>query len=169
MEDAYRPEAWRDLYVMLGGSAAALSGLLFVAISIHLDRILRVPYLRVFARNSMIALIMALIRASLILVPQSAFLLAIELLLTVAFGLALVTNALLHQFRDAPLARKLPVITIVFCDLLMMAGAASLIVQTGGGMYVVTVAYLIFLCLIVARAWALLIGIYQHEDRPKVP
>jgi hypothetical protein len=51
----------------------------------------------------------------------------------------------------------------------MMAGAASLIVQTGGGMYVVTVAYLIFLCLIVARAWALLIGIYQHEDRPKVP
>lgn len=32
--------AWRDFYLMAGGSIAALTGLLFVAMSIHLDQIL---------------------------------------------------------------------------------------------------------------------------------
>lgn len=34
MTSAYSPEAWHELYIMLGGSLAALAGLLFVAMSI---------------------------------------------------------------------------------------------------------------------------------------
>ena len=33
------PESWRDLYLMLGTSSAALVGLLFVATSLHLAEI----------------------------------------------------------------------------------------------------------------------------------
>ena len=39
MEGFHELEAWRDLYVMLGTSAAALIGLLFVATSLHLTEI----------------------------------------------------------------------------------------------------------------------------------
>ena len=39
MENAHLPEAWRDLYVMLGTSSAALIGLLYVVTSLHLDEI----------------------------------------------------------------------------------------------------------------------------------
>ena len=35
--------AWHDLYVMLGSSTAALIGLLFVAVSIHLGEALHPP------------------------------------------------------------------------------------------------------------------------------
>ncbi|MGB8383945.1 MAG: hypothetical protein WCG47_22315 [Dermatophilaceae bacterium] len=37
---AYDAEAWHELYVMVGGAAGALAGLLFVAVSINLDRII---------------------------------------------------------------------------------------------------------------------------------
>lgn len=37
---AYDLEVWHELYVMVGGAAGALAGLLFVAVSINLDRII---------------------------------------------------------------------------------------------------------------------------------
>ena len=48
---AYQPEQWRDLYVMLGTSAAALIGLLFVATSLHLDDVVRNPVYHTRAYN----------------------------------------------------------------------------------------------------------------------
>ncbi|SNS82262.1 hypothetical protein SAMN04488107_3903 [Geodermatophilus saharensis] len=43
--DAHRPEAWHDLAVAAVGATAALTGLLFVAVSTNLDRILAFPTL----------------------------------------------------------------------------------------------------------------------------
>jgi hypothetical protein len=37
----YEPEQWRDFFVMVGGAAAVLSGLVFVALSLNLGVILR--------------------------------------------------------------------------------------------------------------------------------
>jgi hypothetical protein len=38
--DAYRPEQWRDFLVMVGGAAAALTGLVFVALSLNLGALM---------------------------------------------------------------------------------------------------------------------------------
>jgi hypothetical protein len=46
MGKAYQPELWRDLYVMLGTSSAALIGLLFIVTSLHLNEIANNPVLR---------------------------------------------------------------------------------------------------------------------------
>lgn len=35
----YNPELWRDIFVMVGGGAAALSGLVFVAMSLNLESV----------------------------------------------------------------------------------------------------------------------------------
>ena len=40
LSTAYDAEMWHELYVMVGGAAGALAGLLFVAVSINLDRII---------------------------------------------------------------------------------------------------------------------------------
>jgi modulator of FtsH protease len=42
---AYQPEQWHDLFVATAGAAAALAGLIFVAVSINLEQILKYPAL----------------------------------------------------------------------------------------------------------------------------
>lgn len=37
----YRPDEWRDFFLMVGGAAAALTGLVFVALSLNLDVVMR--------------------------------------------------------------------------------------------------------------------------------
>src|SRR5271170_2392815 len=39
--DVYRPDQWHDFFVTVGGGAAALTGLVFVAMSLNLDAITR--------------------------------------------------------------------------------------------------------------------------------
>jgi hypothetical protein len=39
---AYQPEQWHDMFVAMAGAAAALTGLIFVAVSINLAWILLV-------------------------------------------------------------------------------------------------------------------------------
>src|SRR6476660_8857666 len=37
--DAYRPDQWRDFFLMVGGSAAVLTGLVFVALSLNVNAV----------------------------------------------------------------------------------------------------------------------------------
>ena len=67
---AFQPEQWRDLYVMLGTTAGALIGLLFVAMSLHLDLMVSNPIFRLRARNNTIHLLIMLVQAGLLLAPQ---------------------------------------------------------------------------------------------------
>jgi hypothetical protein len=38
---AYQPEQWHDMFVAMAGAAAALTGLLFVAVSVNLEQVLK--------------------------------------------------------------------------------------------------------------------------------
>jgi hypothetical protein len=39
--DIFRPDQWHDFLVMVGGAAAALTGLVFVALSLNLEIVVR--------------------------------------------------------------------------------------------------------------------------------
>ena len=77
---AYDLEVWHELYVMVGGAAGALAGLLFVAVSINLDRIIGEKGLPRRAGEPLTIMVGLLILAVLLLVPQSLSALAIETL-----------------------------------------------------------------------------------------
>jgi hypothetical protein len=61
--------SWHDFYVMAGGSIAALTGLLFVAMSIHLREILSKPKLTRNVAISLYGMLAQLLLCGLMLVP----------------------------------------------------------------------------------------------------
>ena len=83
----YTVDEWHDFYVMVGGAAAVLTGLIFVVISIHLRQVIATPLFRARARYLTAGLMLSLLTSGLVLVPrQSVTVLGVEL---IALGLAL--------------------------------------------------------------------------------
>jgi modulator of FtsH protease len=74
---------WHDLFVATAGSAAALTGLIFVGVSINLARILSMAKLPERALLALIFLLTILILSVVMLIPdQSSTSLGIEVLIT---------------------------------------------------------------------------------------
>jgi hypothetical protein len=73
--------SWDNFFIAQVGAAAALTGLIFVAVSINLNGILAAPYLPDRALQSLTLLLNILIVSSLMLVPgQSSMLTGIEVI-----------------------------------------------------------------------------------------
>ena len=82
MSSAYDAAQWAEFGVAVVGATAALAGLLFVAVSINIERILRFPTLPRMAATTLILFGTALFAGILLLVPgQTHRALGTELLL----------------------------------------------------------------------------------------
>src|SRR5262249_40739176 len=67
--NAYDPREWHDFYVMAGGAAAALTGLLFVAMSLHSKSIMRHPLYGGRAVGTLVSLLTILFISGIVLIP----------------------------------------------------------------------------------------------------
>ncbi len=76
---AYDPAAWQNFYIMTGGAADALTGLVFVAMSLHAKTIMGNPFYRSRAISTLMSLTTQLLLAAAVLVPgQSLTALGVE-------------------------------------------------------------------------------------------
>lgn len=162
---AYDPNAWHDLFVAVASAAAALSGLLFVAVSINLDRILPSPLLPARAADSLAMLVTLLVISLLMLAPeQPPVLLGAEL---IAIGFLLLVRvarspAYRHRPPDTPLHWvAVPAAVAVFSCLPIVIGGASQTVGIGGGLYWLLPGLVIGFAGAVYNAWILLIEILR--------
>ena len=81
---SYDPAHWESFFTSLISASAALTGLLFVAVSINLDKILKgSKFLPARAAETLATLLLVVVSSALTLVPQGVRLLGLEVLVLV--------------------------------------------------------------------------------------
>jgi hypothetical protein len=160
MDDIAR---WHDYFVMVGGGAAALTGLVFVAMSLHLSEIVSDAAHRHRARTILTALTTVFIRCGLVLMGgQGARAIGVEIFAVIAFVEAMVLRSLARALRDSGPTRHAVysrTLGYVACLLIEQVGAALLIFDVTWGLYLVGVGMMASILFIVSGAWLLLVGI----------
>ncbi|HEY2479359.1 MAG TPA: hypothetical protein VGI17_11605 [Solirubrobacterales bacterium] len=167
MAVAYDPEQWHDLFVAVAGASAALAGLLFVAVSINVDRIIRFKGLPERGVETLTLALAALVVSIAGLTPgQSHVALGIELVAIAAALLAmLVALPVTHELPEGsyvPPAWRASRWIIRFTGPLLVAiGALSELLAAGGGLYWIAAGFVFLVLGAVANAWVLLIEILR--------
>jgi modulator of FtsH protease len=138
--NAYDISGWGNFLVAEVGAAAALSGLIFVAVSINLSKILAAPNLPRRAGQAIAMLMAVLVAATLLLVPgQSSDAMGWEILSVGLAALALPTVMQLVRLwgRGEKVAGRVIVNGLVsqLPTLPFVVAGLSLLVRAGGGLY----------------------------------
>ena len=158
--------AWGNFFVALVSAAAALTGLIFVGVSISLARILAIKHLSGRALESLILLANIVILSSLCLVPgQSARLIGIEFLLISAFVWILIfrLDTKMLSAADAVLKKHYRW-NILFSQLAMLPYILSgiMILNQGfSGIYYLIPGIFFSLIKSLTDAWVLLVEIHR--------
>lgn len=164
--DAYSIANWGLAFTATASAAAALAGLLFVALSINLKQIVASRLLVNRAVEVLVLLAAALLLSTLLLMPGMPIgAVAIEII-GVAVGTAVVTGVI--QIRTDRKEAGLSAVQFgsrVLGDqigpLFLAVGGVSLIVQNGGGLYWVVPAILAMIIAAIVGAWVLLVEILR--------
>ena len=163
---AYAPSQWSGFFSAEVGAAAALTGLLFVAVSINLTRIIAYPHLTPRAAKAFVTLLGVLFAASLCLAPgQSRELLGSELVLIGSGVWVTITRMQWKHSRGNPYINRaqkwlhgvlaqMSAIPVIVCGV-------SLFFSRGGGLYWLFSAVLISFASALLDAWVLLIEIQR--------
>ena len=166
MTPAYAAPAWTGFATAVAAAAATLTGLLFVAVSINLQRLLQYPNLPGRAAQTLVMFSLPLVFSIFVLVPgQPAAVLAGELTGTgilVAAGLLVIdarAGRSVHETRYSwLLSRIFPAITSCVC---VVVAGGTLLALAGGGLYWLLPAALVAIVAGLANTWVLLIEILR--------
>lgn len=166
MTTGYAAGDWTGFGTAVAATAATLTGLLFVAVSINLKRILEFPSLPARAGQTLMLFVTPLLTGLFLVVPgQPAAVLAAELIATSAVigGFALVIDyGSVRAEQETPVtwvvSRIFP--AVVSCGCLLVAGA-SLLADGGGGLSWLVPAILTAIVFGLINAWVLLVEIMR--------
>jgi hypothetical protein len=167
MPAGYTTEGWGELFLAEAGASAALAGLLFVALSINLDRIIALRSLPGAALGAIVLLVAVLMASTFALVPeQPRWALGGEVLVVGIAAWSIMTGIGIKALR-APIPgqpRFVPVVSMVVTQaatLPLVAAGVSLLLRAGGGLYWLVPGMAFCLVVAVVNAWVLLVEVVR--------
>jgi hypothetical protein len=154
--------SWHDFYVMLGAAAATLTGLVVVAMSLHLRAIADTAVHRGLARGSLIALMAIVLACGVALLPGPLATFGIEIGVLGA-GLAVYNAVLVARATRLPggfdrrrtTRATLSVASPAMCGACGVAMALGIAVAA----YLLAATLMITLALTVTNTWSLLLDV----------
>ncbi|TMG14637.1 MAG: efflux RND transporter permease subunit [Chloroflexi bacterium] len=144
------PAAWQNFYIMIGTANAAITGLLFVALSLHVKQILAHPVYKPRAIVVLVILTTQIVISAIVLAPQPRELMGWEILILNAFFLALNVR---HRTPARLTAGSALTIAI---RVIYVLASISLITGVGGGFYILGGVLTLTLVRSIFNCWTLL-------------
>jgi modulator of FtsH protease len=157
---------WANFFIAEVGATAALTGLIIVAVSINLQRILSFPQLPGRAAEMLILLVGALLACGFGLMPgQSLNVFGGEIL---GAGLLMTVAPIVIQARQIPVIKTQPVTWWLWRHLIalcagvpVLVGGSLLVAGAGSGFYWIAAGVMATLAATVWNAWVLLVEILR--------
>lgn len=158
------PDGWHDFFVAQAGATAALAGLVFVAVSINLERILSFPRLPHRAAVTVALFAGILLQAPLALMGELPLAVFGGLVLLVAGGVetfVVVSGA--RTGLDPDRRAKSLQLTVLYQLALLpqLVGGILLVAGSGSGLYWVAAGYAVSTLVALTNAWVLLVEILR--------
>ena len=163
------PEQWNNFFVMVGGGASALAGLIFVAMSINHQIIIQNTTHKNRAINMLTGFTAIFMASSLALIgKQDLGVLGFEWLVLWFIATAVFVRGYVIAIKAgmSSVGLKLPRLAGgTICYLAEVIGAILLMLGYPSGLYIAAIAIIVLFAFLISGAWLLMIGIF--EDRAK--
>jgi len=159
----YDIEPWHDLFVASAGSAAALAGLVFVAVSINIEAILKLPGMADRGFQAVLLLVAAVVVSLFALVPQGHASFSVQVLvLSVGLILWFVHSKRREPQTEASSARRAGRLVVNAAGTLpYLIGAILLLTHSGDGLRWIVAGIIAAIIGGVINAWVLLVEILR--------
>jgi hypothetical protein len=166
---AYRIEAWQLLFSTLANATAALVGLLFIALSLNLRTIIKVPLHTARAREAVAGMLGLLFISVLMLIPgQGRLVLGSEMivgsLIFLGLGVWLRANTLSKVPRREWTGLILRHVLVNLGMVALLIAGISLIAERGGGLYWLVPTILLNLATSLYNAWILMVRAIEGQS-----
>jgi hypothetical protein len=166
----YATEGWGDLFLCSGGATAALSGLIFVGLSVNIRTVLDLDkrtghnFLTGRALEALAALLIVLVISIVALAPAIGRGVLAAFILITAAGSAVSPSRALRASRgkgalDNPTLLRLS--TAGGLTVTLLAAGITLAAGHGGGLYWLPAAFVIAVTVAAVNAWVLLVEVLR--------
>jgi hypothetical protein len=172
LADIYQPDQWHDFFIMVGTSAATLTGLVFLAMSMNLSVITEDPTHRNRAIGNLTGLAAVFMLCGFVLIGnQNHIAVGLEILAVAVIAGVVFVSGYLRARRSSVNSSGLSLFRTVggtACYLVEVAGAIVLILGFVTGLYMATAAIVANFYFMISGTWLLFLGARSGDAASKL-